>query len=62
MEVPADVTPLSEPPSSGPSSREGFVGTMKREREGAPCPQFTWKAPPTSPDRGRDKWGGGLNP
>ena len=53
-----DVTPLSEPPSPGHSLREGFVRTMKRGTEGAPCPQLTQKAPlpPKSRQRG-EVWG-----
>lgn len=45
MEVPVDATPLSEPPAPSHSSREGFVRTMKRGTEGAPCPQLTQVAP-----------------
>ena len=62
-ELPVDVTPLSEPPSSGHASREGFVRTMKRRREGAPCPQLTPEAP--LPPQVQSEEGinmGGLNP
>lgn len=62
MEVPVDVTPLSEPPSPGHSSRKGSVRTMKRGTEGAPCPQLTLEAPlPQVQVEERIKYGG-LNP
>lgn len=44
---------VSAPPSSGHSSKEGFMGTMKMGREGVPCPHLTPEAPLPSKSRQR---------
>lgn len=56
---PLSPTPLRSQQDS--ASGEGFVGTVKRRREGTPCPQLTREATPP-PSSGRRDASGRLNP